>query len=119
LEDARSSQRWRVYLSLGHLDQAEELARKMVAMEANSWSGHQLVAWVESVANAGGRGRLGVLREARRWQSETFAPARRDENRVPAGPRRVEFQQSVEDTRRYMRVPHEQVIERLKWIQEG
>jgi serine/threonine-protein kinase len=37
-----------VYLSLGRLDEAEELARKMVAMDATSWIGYQLAAWVES-----------------------------------------------------------------------
>jgi tetratricopeptide (TPR) repeat protein len=37
------------YLSLGRLDQAEEVANRMVALDATSWIGYQLLAWTESV----------------------------------------------------------------------
>lgn len=33
----------------GRLDEAEEVARRMQAMEAGSWTGYQLQAWAESV----------------------------------------------------------------------
>jgi len=38
-----------VYLALGRLDAAEEVARRMLAMDAHSWIGYQLLAWIESV----------------------------------------------------------------------
>ena len=38
-----------VYLSLRRLDEAEDVARRMLAMEANLWIGYQLLAWVKSV----------------------------------------------------------------------
>ena len=37
------------YLSLGRLDEAEGVARRMVAMDGNAWIGHELLAWIESV----------------------------------------------------------------------
>jgi tetratricopeptide (TPR) repeat protein len=38
-----------VYLSMGQLEQAEDMGRKMLSLDANSWIGYQLLAWVESV----------------------------------------------------------------------
>jgi len=38
-----------VHLALGRLDDAEGVARRMLAMDSRSWIGFQLLAWIESV----------------------------------------------------------------------
>jgi serine/threonine-protein kinase len=38
-----------VYLSMGQLGRAEDMGRKMLSLDANSWIGYQLMAWVASV----------------------------------------------------------------------
>jgi phage shock protein A len=45
--------------------------------------------------------------------------ALREESLAALAATKVELQQGIDETRRYMLVLHEQVIERIKWIREG